>query len=94
MTYPEKPLSSIFIDKSEYASSMVPDSETPWLDSISHAIKEERERIASTQDSIVDARELKPPGGSFANEATGRDGRLHENLRHGNVRSDMVIFCL
>ena len=52
------------------------ESEPPRLDSINRATEEERERIRSTQDSINDAGELKPQGGSLADVVTGGNGRL------------------
>ena len=64
VTCPRKASSWNSMDKSKQASHMVLDSEPPRLDSINHATGEERERTRSTQDSIDDARELKPSGGS------------------------------
>jgi len=55
---------------------MVLDSEAPRLNITNLATGEERERIRSTQDNVDDARELKPSGGSLADEVTGGNGRL------------------
>jgi hypothetical protein len=59
------------MDNTPHVSNMVLDSEPPRLDSINHATGEERRRIPSTQDGIVDAGELKPSGGSLADVADG-----------------------
>ena len=64
------------MDKDKYASHMVLGSEPPRLNCIKPTTGEERKRVQSTQDTVDDARELKPSGGSLADEVTGGNGHL------------------